>query len=52
MTYTFVVLKLSQAAFQEVRDKMVAAGYEHALDRNGDGELVDMHGIAVQAETP
>ena len=46
-TYTYVIMELSPAAHAEIKEKMLAAGYQHAID----GETIDMHGIAVEPET-
>ncbi|MFL5912778.1 MAG: hypothetical protein ACJ768_19710 [Gaiellaceae bacterium] len=43
-TYTFVELELSPAAYDEIRAKLEAAGYSHALGVDG---AIDMHGLAV-----
>lgn len=55
MTYTYAVLEVSPAAYQEIRAKLVAAGYQDAVHVDRDGgatrrrtELLDMHGIALQ----
>lgn len=49
--YTYAILKVSPETYQEIRDKLAAAGYQHAFhDDDGDGEVIDMHGIALQAE--
>jgi hypothetical protein len=50
MTHTYVILGISSAAYKEIKDKLEAAGYQHAFhdDRDGDGILVDMHGIALK----
>lgn len=50
--HTYAILEISQTAYDEIRSKLAAAGYEHAFH---DGGVIDMHGIAVQAlpaETP
>lgn len=52
MTYTYAELAISQAAYSEIRNKLEAAGYQHAFHQDRDGELIDMHGIAVRAEAP
>jgi hypothetical protein len=49
-TYTYVLLELSPAAYAEIRAKLLAAGYQHAFDTDAGREVIDMHGIAVQAE--
>lgn len=44
MSHTYVVLEVSKAAFEEIREKLKEAGYEHAFH----DELIDMHGIALR----
>jgi len=46
-THTYVVLELSPAAFGEIKEKLEAAGYQHAFDENDGRTIIDMHGIAV-----
>lgn len=46
-TYTFAKLEVSQQAYDEIREKLVEAGYEHAFGLDDDVELMDMHGIAL-----
>jgi hypothetical protein len=43
-THTYVTMQLSAAAYAEIKEKMVAAGYDHVFGRDGE---IDMHGIAV-----
>ncbi len=43
-TYTYVLMELSQTAYNEIAAKMRAAGYDHAFGVIGE---IDMHGIAV-----
>lgn len=43
MTHTYVVMELSQAAYDEIAAKMRAAGYDHVFGSDGE---IDMHGIA------
>lgn len=43
-TYTYAELELSQAAYDEIRQKLEAAGYQHAFMSDG---AIDMHGIGV-----
>lgn len=45
-TYTYVLLDVSPAAYREIRAKLEAAGYDHAID----GEHLDMHGIALNCD--
>lgn len=44
-THTFAVLELSAQAYNEIAEKLRAAGYHHAFDMKA--QLIDMHGIAV-----
>ena len=50
MSRTYVILNLSQAAWDEIAEKLSAAGYSHAFHQRTDGVVIDMHGLAVQAE--
>lgn len=45
MTYTYAVLDVSREAYDEIRGKLEAAGYQHAFH----DDLIDMHGIALKA---
>lgn len=49
-TYTYAVLDLSPAAYEEIRQKLTDAGYGHAFHTGRDGRtVIDMRGIAVAA---
>ena len=50
MTHTYVILSLSQPAWDEIADKLSAAGYGHAFHQETDGVVIDMHDIAVCAD--
>ena len=50
MTYTYALLLVSHEAYDEIRAKLAEAGYEHAFDQTDEGEVIDMHGIALRAE--
>lgn len=45
-THTYAVLEITFEAWEEIADKLRAAGYDHAFD----GDVIDMHGIAVKPE--
>ena len=47
MSYTYAILKVSAAVYDEVRSKLILAGYEDQLHASNDGEVIDMHGIAL-----
>lgn len=52
-THTYAVLEISPEAYGEIRGKLSEAGYDHAFDDTRlDGELIDMHGIALKAAVP
>lgn len=48
MTYTYVILQVSEETYNEIKDKLKAADYGHAFD-NG---VIDMHGIALSTKDP
>lgn len=48
MTYTYALLKVSKTTYDEIREKLLAAGYQHSIgEPRGDSERIDMHGIAL-----
>lgn len=50
MTHTYAILEISVEAYNEIRDKLKNAGYQHAFHEESRGEFViDMHGIALKA---
>jgi hypothetical protein len=49
MTYTYVTMEVSAAAYLEIAAKLREAGYDHAFGE--DGEL-DMRGIALTHAFP
>lgn len=49
MTYTYVLLGISQAAFDEIAAKLRDAGYHHAFTSMKE-DVIDMHGIALLKE--
>jgi hypothetical protein len=46
VTYTYAILDVSPAAWNEIAEKLRAVGYHHVFDR----DVMDMHGIALRAE--
>lgn len=50
VTHTYAILEISPAAYREIRDALSAAGYSDAIvPDTREGEVIDMHGIAIQA---
>lgn len=45
-THTYAVLPVNQSTFDDVKTRLLAADYGHAID----GEAIDMHGIALAVE--
>ena len=50
MTYTYSILEISKAAFEEIQIKLEEAGYHQAFHNDDDELLIDMHGIALREE--
>jgi hypothetical protein len=49
VTYTYVIMHLSPAAYEEIAEKMRTAGYGHVFHESRGETVIDMHGIAVAA---
>ena len=49
-THTFAVLEVSQAAYDEIAAKLTAADYGHCFLMSAGVPVIDMGGIALQAE--
>lgn len=49
-THTFSILEISQAAYEEIKAKLIEAGYQHAILEEGGQEVIDLHGIAIKRE--
>lgn len=47
-TYTTATLRISTLAFNEIKEKLLAAKYDHALKH--DNTLIDMNGIALEED--
>jgi carbon monoxide dehydrogenase subunit G len=52
MTYTYAVLDVPRAVYAAVRALLDAADYGHAFHVEKDGEVIDMHGIALRVPVP
>jgi hypothetical protein len=51
MTRTFSILKISKSAYEEIKQLLKATGiYDHAILEAGEHSVIDMHGIAIQAQ--
>lgn len=48
MSYTYAILEISEKAYNEIRKKLAAAGYEDQFGTDDGKEVIDMHGIAVK----
>lgn len=47
MTYTYALLEVSEAAYEEVAKKLREGGYDEAFHEQEEGVVIDMHGIAL-----
>jgi len=51
MTYTYAIMGVSESTYNEIKAKLEAGGYQHALHEDSKGVIVlDMHGIALAKE--
>lgn len=50
MTHTYAVLEVPSAVYAAVRALLAAAEYDHAFHDDKDGEVIDMHGIALRSK--
>ena len=50
MTYTYAILDVPRAVYAAVRALLDAASYQHAFHVDEDGEVIDMHGIALRSK--
>jgi len=50
VTHTYAILEVSPVAYEEIRKKLADAGYEDQFidEGDGDGIVIDMHGIALK----
>lgn len=48
MTHTYAILGISSAAYQEIKEKLEAAGHDHVFHDDGNKVVIDMHGIALK----
>jgi hypothetical protein len=51
MTYTYAVLEVPNAVYAAVRALLNAANYQHAFHAGAEGEVIDMHGIALRSKS-
>ena len=50
-TYTYAILDVSQEVYDEIADRLRAAGYRDCFHDKHDGRtVINMHGIAIRAE--
>jgi hypothetical protein len=46
-THTYAILEISTPAFEEIRLKLEAAGYQEQFHENDGRLVIDMHGIGI-----
>jgi len=49
-THTFSILELSSVAYEEIKSKLIEAGWGHVIMEEDGKEVIDMNGIAVSKE--
>lgn len=49
MSHTYATLPVSAATYAEIREKLSAAGYDHAFHDDDGREVIDMSGIGLHA---
>ncbi len=49
-THTYAVLEVPRAVYAAVRALLDRADYQHAFHTKDDGEVIDMHGIALKSK--
>lgn len=52
MTYTYALLDVSPACWQEIHDKLKTAGYENQFHDRGGWVVIDLHGIGLVTVAP
>ena len=50
MPYTYAILDIPATAYAAVRALLKSADYGHAFHADKDGEVIDMHGIALRSK--
>ena len=50
MTHTYAILDVPRAVYAAVRALLDAADYQHTFHADKDGEVIDMHGIALRSK--
>ena len=50
MTHTYAILDVPRAVYAAVRALLDAADYQHAFHADTDGDVIDMHGIALRSK--
>lgn len=51
-THTYAVLEVPRTVYAAVRALLARASYDHAFHAKPDGEVIDMHGIALRSMDP
>jgi len=49
-THTYAILDVPRAVYAAVRALLDRASYQHAFHKDKDGEVIDMHGIALRSK--
>lgn len=47
MTYTYALMEVSPETYREIKQKLLDAGYSHAIHDDEERSPLDMHGVAL-----
>lgn len=50
MTHTYAILEVPGAVYAAIRALLKAANYNHSFNTDKEGEVIDMHGIALRSK--
>jgi hypothetical protein len=46
--YTYAILEVSDAAYEEIKNRLEIAGYQHTFNQDHEhGIVIDLHGLAL-----
>lgn len=48
MSYTYAVVDVSRPTYAEIKASLLRAGYDQAVHQSGEGEVIDMKGLALR----
>jgi hypothetical protein len=52
MTYTVATMEVTQPTYDEIKDKLLAAGYQHAIDSGGMLDMTHIGLVLIEVPVP